>query len=180
MIEDPKDDYVILKEPEGLGGGNVRGGGSCCSLPSSSSSSRSCSSVGGGFWFSLFGLMHQSGMSQSLHDTHLSGRSGGRILKLWSCISLWEKIMYPFILECVMQGKVASVTCSYNQVNGIPTCANPRLLYDTIRGAWGLNGYIVSDCDSVGVFFDNQHYTVTPEEAAADAIKASKYFSFHK
>lgn len=74
--------------------------------------------------------------------------------------------------ECVMQGKVASVMCSYNQVNGIPTCADPRLLRDTIRGAWGLNGYIVSDCDSVGVLFDNQHYTATPEEAAADAIKA--------
>lgn len=32
--------------------------------------------------------------------------------------------------------------------------------------------YIVSDCDSVGVFYDSQHYTSTPEEAAADAIKA--------
>ncbi|CAH1421630.1 unnamed protein product [Lactuca virosa] len=51
VIEDPKDDYVILKEPEGLGGGNSRGGGGCCSLPSSSSPS---SSVGGGFWCSLW------------------------------------------------------------------------------------------------------------------------------
>lgn len=32
--------------------------------------------------------------------------------------------------------------------------------------------YIVSDCDSVGVLFDNQHYTRTPEEAAAETIKA--------
>lgn len=32
--------------------------------------------------------------------------------------------------------------------------------------------YIVSDCDSVGVFYDSQHYTSTPEEAAAMAIKA--------
>lgn len=30
----------------------------------------------------------------------------------------------------------------------------------------------MSDCDSVGVFYDNQHYTSTAEEAAADAIKA--------
>ncbi|CAK9145207.1 unnamed protein product [Ilex paraguariensis] len=74
--------------------------------------------------------------------------------------------------ECVMEGKVASVMCSYNQVNGIPACADPKLLRNTIRGAWRLNGYIVSDCDSVGVFYDNQHYTSTPEEAAADAIKA--------
>ncbi|KAI3864671.1 hypothetical protein MKX03_009191 [Papaver bracteatum] len=73
---------------------------------------------------------------------------------------------------CVMEGKVASVMCSYNQVNGIPTCADPNLLRGTIRGEWKLNGYIVSDCDSVGVFYDNQHYTATPEEAAAEAIKA--------
>ncbi|KAK9161716.1 hypothetical protein Syun_008057 [Stephania yunnanensis] len=73
---------------------------------------------------------------------------------------------------CVLEGKVASVMCSYNQVNGIPTCADPTLLRGTIRGSWRLDGYIVSDCDSVGVFYDTQHYTTTPEEAAADAIKA--------
>lgn len=30
----------------------------------------------------------------------------------------------------------------------------------------------MSDCDSVGVFYDSQHYTSTPEEAAAAAIRA--------
>ncbi|KAF7837749.1 beta-D-xylosidase 1-like [Senna tora] len=73
---------------------------------------------------------------------------------------------------CVVDGGVASVMCSYNQVNGKPTCADPDLLKNTIRGQWRLNGYIVSDCDSVGVLYDNQHYTKTPEEAAADTIKA--------
>ncbi|CAN1194971.1 Beta-D-xylosidase 1 [Linum perenne] len=73
---------------------------------------------------------------------------------------------------CVMEGNVASVMCSYNQVNGKPTCADPNLLKGTIRGQWRLNGYIVSDCDSVGVLYDNQHFTKTPEEAAAASIKA--------
>lgn len=73
---------------------------------------------------------------------------------------------------CVQEGQVASVMCSYNQVNGKPTCADPDLLRNTIRGEWRLNGYIVSDCDSVGVLYDDQHYTRTPEEAAADTIKA--------
>lgn len=73
---------------------------------------------------------------------------------------------------CVEQGKVASVMCSYNQVNGVPTCADPNLLSGTIRKAWGLDGYIVSDCDSVGVFYENQHFTSTAEQAAAKAIKA--------
>ncbi|QCD98276.1 beta-glucosidase [Vigna unguiculata] len=77
----------------------------------------------------------------------------------------------PFRM-CVSEGKVASVMCSYNQVNGVPTCADPNLLKNTLRGLWQLDGYIVSDCDSVGVFYSNQHYAPTPEEAAADAIKA--------
>lgn len=75
---------------------------------------------------------------------------------------------------CVTEGKVASVMCSYNQVNGVPTCADPNLLRNTIRGDWGLDGYIVSDCDSVGVLYNSQHYTKTPEDAAADALKAGK------
>ncbi|XVE82237.1 hypothetical protein DITRI_Ditri15bG0131800 [Diplodiscus trichospermus] len=73
---------------------------------------------------------------------------------------------------CVVEGKVASVMCSYNQVNGKPTCADPDLLKGTIRGQWRLNGYIVSDCDSVGVMYDTQHFTATPEESAAATIKA--------
>ncbi|GAB2282228.1 Probable beta-D-xylosidase 2 [Dionaea muscipula] len=73
---------------------------------------------------------------------------------------------------CVVEGGAASVMCSYNQVNGVPTCADPKLLGHTIRRQWHLNGYIVSDCDSVKVFYDSQHYATTPEEAAADAIRA--------
>ncbi|BBH06571.1 beta-xylosidase 2 [Prunus dulcis] len=82
-----------------------------------------------------------------------------------------ETFDVPFKM-CVKEGKVASVMCSYNQVNGVPTCADPNLLKKTVRAQWRLDGYIVSDCDSVGVFYDSQHYTSTPEEAAADAIKA--------
>ncbi|KAE8723210.1 putative beta-D-xylosidase 2 [Hibiscus syriacus] len=56
------------------------------------------------------------------------------------------------IKMCVQDGNVASVMCSYNEVNGIPTCADPNLLRNTVRGQWKLDGYIVSDCDSVGSF----------------------------
>ncbi|KAJ8754938.1 hypothetical protein K2173_015450 [Erythroxylum novogranatense] len=78
----------------------------------------------------------------------------------------------PPFKSCVIDGNVASVMCSYNQVNGKPTCADPDLLAGVIRGQWKLNGYIVSDCDSVDVFYKTQHYTKTPEEAAAKAILA--------
>ncbi|KAL2464212.1 Beta-D-xylosidase 1 [Forsythia ovata] len=73
---------------------------------------------------------------------------------------------------CVVEGRVASVMCSYNEVNGKPTCADPSLLRGMIRGQWHLNGYIVSDCDSVEVLFKYQRYTATPEDAVAASIKA--------
>uniref|UniRef100_A0A1J3D2D2 Beta-D-xylosidase 4 n=1 Tax=Noccaea caerulescens TaxID=107243 RepID=A0A1J3D2D2_NOCCA len=78
----------------------------------------------------------------------------------------------PPFKSCVIDGNVASVMCSYNQVNGKPTCADPDLLSGVIRGEWKLNGYIVSDCDSVDVLYKNQHYTKTPAEAAAISINA--------
>ncbi|GFY90155.1 beta-D-xylosidase 4 [Actinidia rufa] len=78
----------------------------------------------------------------------------------------------PPFKSCVIDGNVASVMCSYNQVNGKPTCADPDLLAGVIRGQWKLNGYIVTDCDSIDVFYNSQHYTKTPEEAAAKALLA--------
>ncbi|XP_020082655.1 beta-xylosidase/alpha-L-arabinofuranosidase 2-like [Ananas comosus] len=78
----------------------------------------------------------------------------------------------PPFKSCVIDGNVASVMCSYNQVNGVPTCADPDLLAGTVRAKWNLNGYIVSDCDSVDVLYNQQHYTKTPEDAAAITILA--------
>ncbi|KAJ6394766.1 hypothetical protein OIU77_023877 [Salix suchowensis] len=78
----------------------------------------------------------------------------------------------PPFKSCVVDGNVASVMCSYNKVNGIPTCADPDLLSGVIRGEWKLNGYIVTDCDSIDVLYNSQHYTKTPEEAAAKSILA--------
>lgn len=52
---------------------------------------------------------------------------------------LLETFNYPFEM-CVKEGDVASIMCSYNQVNGIPTCADPKLLNQTVKGSWGLHG----------------------------------------
>ncbi|KAG8368707.1 hypothetical protein BUALT_Bualt15G0073700 [Buddleja alternifolia] len=78
----------------------------------------------------------------------------------------------PPFKSCVLDGNVASVMCSYNQVNGKPTCGDPDLLTGVIRGEWKLDGYIVSDCDSVEVMFDSQHYTKTREESVALAVNS--------
>lgn len=53
-----------------------------------------------------------------------------------------EDTFQPPFRSCVLDGNIASVMCSYNQVNGKPTCADPNLLSGVIRGEWKLNGYI--------------------------------------
>uniref|UniRef100_A0A6N2M7P6 Glycoside hydrolase family 3 N-terminal domain-containing protein n=1 Tax=Salix viminalis TaxID=40686 RepID=A0A6N2M7P6_SALVM len=83
-----------------------------------------------------------------------------------------DRYHFNAVVICVVDGNVASVMCSYNKVNGIPTCADPDLLSGVIRGEWKLNGYIVTDCDSIDVLYNSQHYTKTPEEAAAKSILA--------
>ncbi|KAK9084422.1 hypothetical protein Scep_030893 [Stephania cephalantha] len=83
-----------------------------------------------------------------------------------------ETFLRPFEM-CVKDGDVASVMCSYNRVNGIPTCADLNLLNRTIRGDWNLHGYIVSDCDSIEVMVHGHKWLGdTPEEASARTLKA--------
>lgn len=78
----------------------------------------------------------------------------------------------PPFKSCVLDGNVASVMCSYNQVNGKPTCGDPDLLAGVIRGQWNLNGYVVTDCDSLNEMFYTQKYTKTPEETAALSLNS--------
>ncbi|WCJ43056.1 beta-xylosidase 1 [Euphorbia peplus] len=83
-----------------------------------------------------------------------------------------ETFLLPFEM-CVKEGDVSSVMCSYNRVNGIPTCADPKLLNQTIRGDWDLHGYIVSDCDSIEVIVDRHKYlNTTAVDAVALTMKA--------
>ena len=64
--------------------------------------------------------------------------------------------------------------CSYNAVNGIPSCANSFLLQDILRDTWGFNDerWVTSDCDAVQNIYDPHNYTTDPAQAAADALLA--------
>ena len=57
---------------------------------------------------------------------------------------LHELYLLPFEMA-VRDGKVASVMCSYNRVNGAYMCENPQLLTEVLRRQWGFDGYVQSD-----------------------------------
>ncbi|CAD6336701.1 unnamed protein product [Miscanthus lutarioriparius] len=83
-----------------------------------------------------------------------------------------ETFLRPFEM-CVRDGDASSVMCSYNRVNGIPACADARLLSGTIRGDWQLHGYIVSDCDAIRVMTDNATWlNFTGAESSAASLRA--------
>ncbi|KAG6865725.1 hypothetical protein C0991_012371 [Blastosporella zonata] len=86
---------------------------------------------------------------------------------------LSEYYLPPF-QSCVRDAKVASVMCSYNSVNGIPSCANSYLLQTILRYYWGFNDdrWVTSDCDAVDNIISTHNYTSTYAEAVADALKA--------
>ena len=60
--------------------------------------------------------------------------------------------------------------CAYNAINGEPACANQFLLQDQLRGKWGFQGYVVSDCDAVRDVAANHRYRPTQAEGAAISV----------
>jgi beta-glucosidase len=82
-----------------------------------------------------------------------------------------EDTYLPAFRELVTEAKVDSVMCVYNRVNGQPGCASDFLLGDQLRGKWGFQGYVVSDCDAIADIQRGHHYTKTYAEAAAVSMK---------
>eukprot|EP00118_Oscarella_pearsei_P012727 m.95985 g.95985 ORF g.95985 m.95985 type:complete len:873 (+) comp36884_c0_seq1:58-2676(+) len=56
----------------------------------------------------------------------------------------WETYMVPF-KTCIVEARAAHVMCSYNAVNGVPSCANARLLNGVLREKWKWPGFVVTD-----------------------------------
>ncbi len=76
----------------------------------------------------------------------------------------------PAFRAAVIEGKAGSVMCAYNAINGEPACASQYLLQDQLRGKWGFQGYVVSDCDAVRDVAANHRYRPTQAQGAAISV----------
>ncbi|MBO6093165.1 MAG: glycoside hydrolase family 3 C-terminal domain-containing protein [Oscillospiraceae bacterium] len=77
----------------------------------------------------------------------------------------------PAFEATVKEAEVESVMGAYNRVNGEPACGSKMLLQDILRGKWGFQGHVVSDCWAIRDFHTNHCVTDTAAESAALAIK---------
>lgn len=77
----------------------------------------------------------------------------------------------PAFRATVTEAKADSVMCAYNSINGEPACANDFLLVDQLRGKWGFQGYVVSDCGAVRNIFDGHHFRPSQAESSAISLQ---------
>ncbi|XP_074904798.1 uncharacterized protein LOC142040610 [Buteo buteo] len=83
----------------------------------------------------------------------------------------WRTTFLPQFQACVRAGSY-SFMCSYNRINGVPACANKKLLTDILRGEWGFEGYVVSDEGALELIMLGHHYTRTFLETAVASMNA--------
>jgi hypothetical protein len=70
---------------------------------------------------------------------------------------------------------VQSIMCSYNAVNGVPSCGNSLFMNTVLRGQFQFDGFAVSDCGAIGdAAFTKYILSIhgTPETQAATALTA--------
>eukprot|EP00931_Biecheleriopsis_adriatica_P070744 TRINITY_DN44536_c0_g1_i1.p1 TRINITY_DN44536_c0_g1~~TRINITY_DN44536_c0_g1_i1.p1 ORF type:complete len:877 (-),score=200.93 TRINITY_DN44536_c0_g1_i1:62-2692(-) len=80
---------------------------------------------------------------------------------------------FPAFKAAVREGGARGVMCSYNEVNGVPSCANKFLLQDVLRTAWNFSGYVSSDSGAVEDIYAKHHYkNMSADRGVAEAVKA--------
>jgi beta-glucosidase len=72
----------------------------------------------------------------------------------------------------VKEGGIQSVMASYNEIDGVPSHGNKRLLDEILRHEWGFTGVVVSDYFGVDQLGRKHHVTATKEESAKLALES--------
>ncbi|GMI18247.1 hypothetical protein TrLO_g7055 [Triparma laevis f. longispina] len=84
---------------------------------------------------------------------------------------LADYYLKPFKMA-IEQGNAKGVMCSYNSINGVPTCLSADLA--KAREAWGFDGYVTSDTDSLDDAWNLHGYVSDGKESSAKAILEGK------
>ncbi|KAK5176052.1 hypothetical protein LTR44_011396 [Exophiala sp. CCFEE 6388] len=81
----------------------------------------------------------------------------------------------PQFKAAIRDARANSFMCSYNGVNGVPSCANSYLLQTLLRNTWGFSnydGYVSADCDSVVNVWEPHYYAYNLSVASSESLLA--------
>jgi beta-glucosidase len=75
-----------------------------------------------------------------------------------------RELYLPAFAAAISEGGVATFMCSYNRVDGVHACHNPRLLRDILRGELGFDGFVMTDWNAL------RDSNATPQSAVAAGL----------
>lgn len=78
--------------------------------------------------------------------------------------------MPPF--RKAVEAGVLSLMPAYNEIDGIPCSIHDELLTDVLRGEWGFDGMIISDCGAIDMLASGHDVAEDGEAAAIAALTA--------
>ena len=107
---------------------------------------------------------------------HFAGYAVSKAARNHAPVSMGPRELADYILppfeHAVRVGRARSVMNSYTDVDGMPVAADPAMLTDLLRHAWGFTGTVVSDYGAV-TFLQLMHRIAGTEgEAAGYALAA--------
>ena len=81
---------------------------------------------------------------------------------------MFNDYMLPY--QAGVEAGACSVMASFNEVEGVPATANKWLMTDVLRGAWGFNGFVVTDFTGISEMIE--HGIGNLQTVSARAINA--------
>lgn len=89
---------------------------------------------------------------------HFALYGAGEAGRDYNTVDMSRQTMYnvyfpPF--QAAVEAGVGSVMASFNEVEGVPATANKWLMTDVLRGAWGFNGFVVTDYTGISEMIDH-------------------------
>ncbi|GGY48804.1 beta-glucosidase [Parvularcula lutaonensis] len=89
---------------------------------------------------------------------------------------LLREVFFPPFEQVVTRTNIRSLMASYNEIDGVPSHANPWLLNDVLRGEWGYQGGVVSDYWGIRDLTTLHHVEADLQDAAVRALKSGVDF----
>lgn len=113
-------------------------------------------------------LKHMTGHGQPESGTNVGPANiSERILR---------EVFFPPFEQVVKRTNIRSLMASYNEIDGVPSHANPWLLNDVLRGEWGYKGGVVSDYWGITDLVTLHKVEVDPKSAAVRSLKSGVDF----
>jgi beta-glucosidase len=119
------------------------------------------------------------------HYVAYGGAEGGRD---YNTVNLGERCLRDVYLpsfHAAVKAGLATVMASFNEIDGVPSTANRRLLTEVLRGEWGFDGFVVTDWNAVrelmahGVAADEAEAVRKAVRAGADMDMVSGLYVKH-